>query len=71
MASSAEEILSQALKLPEGDRLHIVSRLLETIPGDLPGLSEDEDEDGFVAELERRASDSQSTVPVSELWKRD
>lgn len=68
MASTPDEIFDAALKLPEGERLVIASRLLETLPDDLPGLS-DEDAD-FLSELERRAQDTGPTIPVSELWKR-
>lgn len=67
MASSPNEIIDAALKLPEADRLLIATRLLETLPDDYPGLSEDET--GFLDELQRRASDTQPTIPVSDLWK--
>jgi hypothetical protein len=69
MASGPNEIIDAALKLPESDRLLIATRLLETLPDDYPGLSEDEP--GFVDELERRASDTEPTIHVSELWKQD
>jgi len=69
MASSPNEILDAAMKLPESERLLIATRLLETLPDDYPGLSEDDA--GFLAELERRASDNEAAVPVSELWKQD
>jgi hypothetical protein len=69
MASSPDEIIDAALKLPESDRLLIAARLLDTLPDDYPGLSEDEP--GFLDELERRASDTAATIPVSELWKQD
>ena len=69
MASTSDEIIDAALKLPESDRLLIAARLLDTLPDDHPGLSEDDA--GFLNELERRAKDTQSTVPVSELWKQD
>lgn len=68
MASTPDEIVDAALKLPEGDRLVIASRLLETLPDDMPGLSvEDAD---FLSELESRAQDSGPTIPASELSKR-
>jgi hypothetical protein len=67
MASSPNEIIDAALKLPESDRLLIATRLLETLPDDHPGLSEEES--GFIDELERRASDTDPTIPVSDLWK--
>jgi hypothetical protein len=67
MASTPDEIVDAALKLSEGDRLIIASRLLETLPDDLPGLSGDDAD--FIGELERRANDTAPTVPVSDLWK--
>ncbi len=69
MATSPDEIIDAALKLPESDRLLIAARLLDTLPDDYPGLSEDEA--GFMDELERRANDTEATIPVSELWKQD
>ena len=69
MASSPDEIIDAPLKLPESDRLLIAARLLETLPDEYPGLSEDEA--GFMDELERRANDTEATIPVSELWKQD
>jgi hypothetical protein len=67
MASSPSEIIDAALKLSESDRLVIAVRLLETLPDDHPGLSEDDP--GFLDELERRANDTEPTTPVSDLWK--
>ena len=69
MASNPNEIIDAALQLPEADRLLIATRLLETLPDDCPGLLEDDA--GFLDEIERRASDKDSTIPVSELWKQD
>jgi hypothetical protein len=45
----------------------IATRLLETLPDDYPGLSEDKP--GFMDELERRAGDTEPTIHVSDLWK--
>jgi hypothetical protein len=72
MSSSADDILDAAMQLPESDRFLIVERLLETLPDDvekMPGLSEDDP--GLMVELERRAADKDSFVPLSELWKQD
>jgi hypothetical protein len=69
MASSPNEIIDAALKLPESERLLIATRLLETLSDDYPGLSEDDP--GFMDELERRATDTEPTIPVSDLWKQD
>ncbi len=69
MSASPDEILDAALKLSETDRLLIATRLLETVPDDLPGLSEEDA--GFLEELDRRAQDTGATIPISELWKQD
>ncbi|MEX0711296.1 MAG: hypothetical protein WD278_03035 [Pirellulales bacterium] len=69
MPASRDEILDAALKLPEADRLVIVRRLLDTLPDDIPGLSDDDP--GFLRELERRASDTEATIPISELWEQE
>jgi hypothetical protein len=69
MPTDRDEILDAALGLPEADRLLIASRLLETLPDDLPGLSEDDR--GFLDELERRAQGTDATVPLPELFKQD
>lgn len=69
MASNPNEIIDAALKLSEADRLLIAARLLETLPDTHPGLSEDDPD--FVDELDRRATDSEPTIPVSDIWKQD
>lgn len=69
MASNPHEILDAALKLPESDRLLIAARLLETLPSDHPGLSEDDP--GFLEELDRRATDTEPTIPADKLWTQD
>lgn len=66
MLASRDQILDAALKLSEADRLEIVTRLLETLPQDLPGLSMDDPD--FLAELDRRANDGGPVIPASELW---
>jgi hypothetical protein len=69
MIASVAEILDAALKLPEPERLLVASRLMDTLPADLAGLSVDDPK--FLDELERRAVDPEPGVPVSELWKRE
>jgi hypothetical protein len=61
MPASRETILEAALQLPEADRLVIASRLLDTLPEDLPGLSDDDAD--FAAELDRRSGDWEGSVP--------
>ena len=69
MHAGPDEILDAALKLSESDRLRIATRLLDTLPDEFPGLSEDDS--GFLEELERRSNDPGPSIPVSELWKQD
>jgi hypothetical protein len=69
MPIGRDEILDAALKLSESDRLVIATRLLDTLPDDLPGLSEDDPE--FLDELERRAKDTEGSIPAADLWKQD
>ena len=63
--STLTEILDAALLLPERDRLVIASRLLETLPEELAGLSDNEPE--FEAELHRRSGDVAGSVPWEQL----
>jgi hypothetical protein len=65
MQSTAEVILEAALKLPENERLAVVSRLLETLPADVPCLSLDDP--SFEEELERRFNDREGSMSWSEL----
>ena len=65
MPATRDEILNAALNLPESDRLVIASRLLDTLPDDPPGLSDDDPE--FAAELDRRSGDLEGAVPWEQL----
>lgn len=65
MPVTRDEILEAALRLPEVDRLAIVNRLLETLPDDPPGLSDDDS--AFAEELERRSNDWEGAVPWEQL----
>jgi len=65
MQSTAEVILEAALKLPESERLVVVSRLLETLPADVPCLSLDDP--SLEEELERRFNDREGSMSWSEL----
>jgi putative addiction module component (TIGR02574 family) len=58
-------IVEAALKLPEGDRLAIVSRLLETVPAEQAALALDDP--NLMTELDRRMNDTENSVPWSEL----
>lgn len=65
MQMTGEAILEAALSLPEGERLALVSRLLETMPAELLPLSLDDP--GLVEELDRRFTDSSGELPWSQL----
>lgn len=65
MPSTRDEILDAALQLPESDRLVIASRLMETLPDELPGLSEDDPD--FAVELDRRSGDTDGAIPWEQL----
>ena len=65
MSLTSDVIFSEALKLPEGERLALVSRLLETMPADDSALSLDDA--SLIEELDRRYGDSAESVPWSEL----
>lgn len=62
---TSQEILNSALQLPESERLFIASRILETLPDEVTMGAQNEDD--YVAELERRAGDWQGAIPWSEL----
>lgn len=68
MPMNLDEIIDAAMLLDEADRFQIVSRLLETLPNELPGLTVDDPE--FLTELERRADNLEGAVPLLQLWNR-
>lgn len=60
-----DALFDAALQLSETDRLDLATRLLETLPDDLPGLdSEDPD---FHEELLRRSGDVAGSVSWQQL----
>jgi len=68
MQLSPDSIFEAALNLPEGDRLDLAHRLLDTLPPepDLVSL----DDPNLIEELDRRAADDSGSVPWSELKKK-
>lgn len=60
-----DEVFNAALRLSESDRLDLASRLLETLPDDLPGLDSDDPE--FAEELLRRSGDTAGSVAWNDL----
>jgi len=65
MQSDPQAILDAALRLPENERLAIVSRLLETLPPEDVTISLDDTR--LAEELDRRFADSEGAVPWSDL----
>ena len=66
MPVSRDDILNAALGLSESDRLAIAVRLIETLPDEQPGLSDD---DELAAELERRSGDLEGSMDWVDLRK--
>lgn len=69
MSTNLDEFIDAAILLDEADRFQVVTRLLETLPNEPPGLSVEDPE--FIAELEQRADDLEGVVPSSQLWDRN
>lgn len=65
MQATRDEILRAALQLSEADRLALVDELMDTLPEDPPGLSDDDPD--FAKELERRTGDLEGSMTWEEL----
>jgi hypothetical protein len=65
MQLTTETIFEAALKLSECERLELVNRLMDTLPGPPNLLCVDDP--GFLEELDRRAADDSSSIPWSVL----
>jgi putative addiction module component (TIGR02574 family) len=65
MQADYEVVFEAALKLPESERLTLVSRLLETMPPEDSCLSLDDA--SLAEELDRRFADPTDSIPWSEL----
>ena len=59
MATTAEELLREALQLPEADRARVAAELLTSLEPDL----ETRDGEAWIAEVERRAREAIAGVP--------
>jgi hypothetical protein len=68
MQLTPDSIFEAALCLPEGDRLDLAHRLLDTLPPEPDLLSLDDP--NLMEELDRRAADDSGSVPWSELKNR-
>ncbi len=74
MTSEFQAIFQAAQALPAGERTLLVERLLETLPADGEGFTEEElSEEDLLAELERRRQQviagTVEGIPWSELKK--
>jgi hypothetical protein len=65
MQLTADSIFEAASKLPEGARLELVSRLMDTLPGPPNLLSLDDP--NLIEDLDRRAADDSGSIPWSVL----
>jgi hypothetical protein len=65
MQLTAESIFEAAIQLPEGARLELVNRLMDTLPGPPNLLSLDDP--NLLEELDRRAADDSGSIPWDEL----
>lgn len=65
MEFTADSIFEAALGLPEGDRLNLAHRLLDTLPPEPDLLSLDDP--NLIEELDRRAADDSGAIPWSQL----
>jgi hypothetical protein len=65
MQSTSEVVFQAAMQLPEGERLVLVSRLLEMTPAEDAGVCLDDA--SLLDELDRRFSDGESCVEWPEL----
>ncbi|MCC7475148.1 MAG: hypothetical protein IT425_07105 [Pirellulales bacterium] len=59
MQQSFESIYEAAMELPEGLRLDLAARLLDTISSEMKSEIDPE----YLAELDRRFSDGSTTIP--------
>ena len=65
MPENANLLFEAAMHLPEGQRLSLVSRILDTMPaGDVACSVDDPD---LLDELERRFAEPEGAIPWSEL----
>jgi hypothetical protein len=68
MQLTPDSIFEAAINLPEGDRLDLAHRLLDTLPPEPDLLSPDDP--NLIEELDRRAADDSGSIPWSELKNR-
>jgi len=67
MSESHDSLLKAALELPEDERFSLAEKLFASMPTNAD-LWEIDDPD-FIAELRRRSSDGEPTIPWSDVRK--
>ena len=65
MEHNANAILEAAMTLPEGERVTLVSRLLESMPAE--DVTTSVDDPSLIEELDRRFADRAGGIPWTEL----
>jgi putative addiction module component (TIGR02574 family) len=65
MELTADNIFEAAAKLPENERMELVTRLMDTLPPEPDLLSLDDP--NLIEELNRRAADDSGAIPWSQL----
>jgi putative addiction module component (TIGR02574 family) len=68
MASTAESVLQDALKLPEEDRAEIAARLIASLDAE-SNESRDEVEEAWAAEIERRCEALDAGTTTTRSWE--
>lgn len=69
MQTDLQVVYDEAMRLPEADRLTLVSRLMQSLPPSDMGVSLDDPE--LAAELDRRFAQSDEGVVWSQLMAED
>ena len=65
MQETPDAIFEAAVRLPENERLELVTRLMDTLPAELDLLSMDDP--NLIEELDRRSADDAPGIPWSEI----
>ena len=65
MPENTNVLFEAAMRLPEEDRLSLVSRILDTMPAD--DVTTSLDDPDLLDELERRFAQPEGAIPWSEL----
>ncbi len=73
MTVAARKIVKQALALPERERLKVADALLKSVPKETDALSQEEWDEAWKKELEKRLAEMESGedpgVPLEVIWE--